>query len=208
MFTGIVTALGTITKVETHGDKLRRLTVASPYAAAGIDLGASICCSGICLTVTSVASAEEGSHFTVDAAAETLALTSLGTWQAGSLVNLERSLKIGDELGGHLVTGHVDGLARLEAVEQVTSAESGWGATAKFVLSVPQSISRFVAKKGSVCLDGTSLTVNDVEDDQFSVLLIPHTLAVTTWGQRKEGDAINIEVDVMARYAARLSERG
>jgi riboflavin synthase len=208
MFTGIVTALGTIMRVENQGEKLRRLTLSSPYAAKGIDLGASICCSGVCLTVTSVTPDGEGSQFTVDAAAETLSLTTVGTWREGSLINLERSLKIGDELGGHLVTGHVDGLARLDAVEEVTAAESGWGATTKFVMTVPRSISRFVAKKGSVCLDGTSLTVNEVEGDTFSVLLIPHTLAVTTWGQRKSGDTINIEVDLMARYAARLSERG
>ncbi len=208
MFTGIVTDVGQVLSAEDHGGKLRRLAIASRYDAASIDLGASICCSGVCLTVTSVRAEGEGSIFTVDAAAETLALTTVGAWRAGTRINLERSLKIGDELGGHIVTGHVDGLAQLEQVEQVTAAEAGWGATAKFTLSIPRDISRFVAKKGSVCLDGTSLTVNEVEGDRFSVLLIPHTLEVTSWGERKAGHQINIEVDLMARYAARLAERG
>jgi riboflavin synthase len=208
MFTGIVTALGKVVAVEDRQGTLRRLAIASPYPAETIAIGASICCAGVCLTATSVMPDADGSIFTVDAAAETLALTSVGTWGVGSSINLERSLKIGDELGGHIVTGHIDGIATLDSVETVTEAENGWGATAKFTLSVPRAISRFVAKKGSVCLDGTSLTVNEVEGDQFSVLLIPHTLEVTTWGQRRAGDGINIEVDLMARYAARLAERG
>jgi riboflavin synthase len=208
MFTGIVTAVGTIAEVEDRQGSLRRLAIASPFQPEGIAIGASISCSGVCLTVTSVRPLGDGSIFTVDAAAETLALTTAGTWRDGQTVNLERSLKIGDELGGHIVTGHVDGLAKLERIEQVTAAESGWGATARFILTAPRTISRFVAKKGSVCLDGTSLTVNEVAEDEFSVLLIPHTLAVTTWHQRKAGDAVNIEVDLMARYAARLAERG
>ena len=124
----------------------------------------------------------------------------------GTRVNLERSLKIGDELGGHLVTGHIDGVAEILRRETVTSGEGAWGATARFTVRVPRPLARFIAEKGSVALDGASLTVNTVEGDTFSVLLIPHTLAVTTWGERQAGDRLNLEVDLMARYAARLAE--
>jgi riboflavin synthase len=207
MFTGIITAIGTIESVETQSEKLRRYHVRAPYEAASIALGASIACSGICLTATAVEPVEGGCRFTVEAAAETLALTTAKSWGRGLRLNLERSLTIGDELGGHMVTGHVDGLAELLAVEAVTEAESGWGATRKFTLRAPGELPFFIAKKGSVCLDGVSLTVNSVEGDTFSVLMIPHTLAVTTWGERRAGDAINLEIDLMARYAARLAER-
>jgi len=138
-------------------------------------------------------------NFAVDAAAETLRLTTVGGWQKGTRVNLERSLKMGDELGGHLVSGHVDGLAELIVREDLTDM-------AKLTLRVPKPLAKFIAQKGSVCLDGVSLTVNDVADSEFSVLIIPHTLAVTTLGALKQGDSINLEVDVMARYAARLME--
>ncbi|WP_165795536.1 riboflavin synthase, partial [Methylobacterium frigidaeris] len=145
-----------------------------------------------------------------DAAAETLARTTVGAWGPGTRVNLERSLKIGDELGGHLVTGHVDGLAEIVAREPVTGqagdAGDSWAPSERFVLRAPAALSRFIAEKGSVCLDGTSLTVNGVEGDTFTVLLIPHTLAVTTWGERRVGDTLNLEVDLIARYAARLTE--
>ena len=147
-----------------------------------------------------------GAWFEVEAAAETLARTTVGSWQAGTRVNLERSLKIGDELGGHIVTGHVDGVAEIVARDDITSGEGAWGATARFVIRVPHPLAQFIAEKGSVALDGTSLTVNVVEGDTFSVLLIPHTLAVTTWGERRAGDRLNLEVDLMARYAARLAE--
>jgi riboflavin synthase len=185
------------------------LRINASYDAETIALGASIACAGVCLTVVAFGARPEGGcWFEVDAAAETLALTTVGQWTTGKRINLERALKIGDELGGHLVSGHVDGLAKIIAREEVTAGEagSGWGATKRFVLSVPQALSKFIAVKGSVALDGTSLTINTVEQDQFSVLLIPHTLQVTTWGNAKAGDLVNLEVDQMARYAARLAE--
>ena len=205
MFTGLVSDIGTVLGVA--GDEtLRRLTIRAGYAADGIALGASIACSGPCLTAVAVEPAEGGCVFAVDAAAETLARTTVGQWRAGTRVNLERALKIGDELGGHLVTGHVDGLAEIVARESLTQADGAWGASARFLLRAPGHLSGLIAAKGSVCLDGTSLTVNTVEGDLFSVLLIPHTLEVTTWGERRAGDRLNLEVDLMARYAARLSE--
>jgi riboflavin synthase len=209
MFTGIVSDCGTIASVAAHGSSLKRLRIHASYDAVSIALGASIACAGVCLTVVAFGARPEGGcWFEVDAAAETLALTTVGQWIEGKQINLERALKIGDELGGHLVSGHVDGLAQIIAREEVTAGEagSGWGATTRFVLSVPSALSKFIAVKGSVALDGTSLTINTVENDQFSVLLIPHTLQVTTWGQAKAGDLVNLEVDQMARYAARLAE--
>ncbi|MBW8618997.1 MAG: riboflavin synthase [Hyphomicrobiales bacterium] len=209
MFTGIVSDCGTIASVSSHGSSLKRLRINASYDAETIALGASIACAGVCLTVVAFGARPEGGcWFEVDAAAETLALTTVGQWKTGKRINLERALKIGDELGGHLVSGHVDGLAKIIAREEVTAGEagSGWGATKRFVLSVPQALSKFIAVKGSVALDGTSLTINTVEQDQFSVLLIPHTLQVTTWGNAKAGDLVNLEVDQMARYAARLAE--
>ena len=207
MFTGIVTDIGTIRAATSHGKGLKRLVIATAYDSATIALGASIACAGTCLTVVETGRDAGGHWFAVDAAAETLALTTVGTWQPGTRINLERALKIGDELGGHIVTGHVDGIATLIAREEFPAdAEAPWGATARFIFRVPPALKAFIAVKGSVAVDGTSLTVNTVEDDTFSVLLIPHTLAVTTWGARQPGDAINIEVDMMARYAARLMD--
>lgn len=203
MFTGIVTDVGRVVAVTDH-DNLRRLRIACAYDPATIALGASIACGGPCLTVVAVGPSGPGAWFEVDAAAETLALTTVGRWQVGTSVNLERSLKIGDELGGHIVTGHVDGLAEIAVREEIT--DGPWGATARFRIRAPRHLARFIAPKGSVALDGTSLTVNEVRDDEFSVLLIPHTLAVTTWGERRAGDLLNLEVDLMARYAARLVE--
>jgi riboflavin synthase len=205
MFTGIVTAVGRIAAV-SGSDQLRRLRIEAPYDPAGIDLGASIACSGPCLTVVDRGPAPAGCWFDVDAAAETLARTTVGSWQIGTRINLERSLRIGDELGGHLVTGHVDGPARIVAREAITDVEGAWGATARFEIEAPEALACFIAEKGSVCLDGTSLTVNQVNAAVFSVLLIPHTLAVTTWGEKQVGDLLNLEVDLMARYAARLAE--
>jgi riboflavin synthase len=198
MFTGIVTDVGEVLSVEPRGE-LRRLRIACSYDSDSIALGASIACSGVCLTV--VAAVREGARtvFDVDAAAETLAVTTVGTWACGTRANLERALKIGDELGGHIVTGHVDGVARIESRNDFDDMSRFW-------VEAPHELSRFIAKKGSVALDGVSLTVNEVDGDRFSVLLIPHTLSVTTLGARRAGDAINIEVDLMARYAARLSE--
>jgi riboflavin synthase len=206
MFTGIVTDVGDV--VSTHGTPgtLKRLRIHSAYDPATITLGASIACGGPCLTVVDFGAREGGCWFEVDAAAETLAVTTIGEWAPGTRINLERSLKIGDELGGHIVTGHVDGPAVIVAREAITGGDNPWGPTARFELRAPRALAGFIAAKGSVCLDGTSLTVNTVEDDRFSVLIIPHTLAVTTWGERREGDRLNLEVDLMARYAARLAE--
>jgi riboflavin synthase len=205
MFTGIVTDIGRVAAVSGEAT-LRRLRIDCSYDPAGIALGASIACSGPCLTVVAAGARNAGAWFEVEAAAETLARTTVGDWQVGARINLERSLKAGDELGGHLVTGHIDGTAEIIAREEVTAGEGAWGATARFVLRAPKVLARFIAEKGSVCLDGTSLTVNEVKGETFSVLIIPHTLAVTTWGERRGGDRLNLEVDLMARYAARLAE--
>lgn len=199
MFTGIVTDMGDLVAVEEKGE-VKTLTVATQFDASGIDIGASIAHAGVCLTVTSVApGGPRGTLFTVDAAPETLAITTVGGWAAGRKINLERSLKMGDELGGHMVSGHVDCMAKVVSREDL-------GTTTRFVFEVPEALARFVAAKGSVALDGTSLTVNTVEGNRFSCLLIPHTLAVTTWGGVRAGDTVNFEADLMARYAARLAE--
>ncbi|OYW58787.1 MAG: riboflavin synthase [Rhizobiales bacterium 35-68-8] len=199
MFTGIVSDVGELMEVASHGE-VRRLTIATAYDATTIDIGASIACSGVCLTVTSVRQGGPlGTLFTVDAAPETLAVTTAAVWTEGRRLNLERALAIGAELGGHLVTGHVD------AAIPVLSRED-LGETSRFVFEASDALARFVAAKGSVCLDGTSLTVNTVEGNAFSCLLIPHTLAMTTWGEIGAGSRVNLEVDLMARYAARLAE--
>jgi riboflavin synthase len=198
MFTGIVTDVGEVVSIEPHGE-LSRLKIACSYPAEDIALGASIACSGPCLTVVAVSSSLKSAVFEVDAAAETLARTTVSHWRSGARINLERALKIGDELGGHIVTGHVDGVAKVISREDCDGMAQFW-------IETPQELARFIAKKGSVALDGVSLTVNDVEGDRFSVLIIPHTLRATTFGERKPGDALNLEVDLMARYAARLSE--
>ena len=206
MFTGIVTDVGTVVSAEGAEGTLKRLRFHASYDPASLTLGASIACGGPCLTVVDFGAREGGSWFEVHAAAETLARTTVGDWRPGTRVNLERALKIGDELGGHLVTGHLDAVATILAREAVTAGDDPWGPTARFDIEIPRALSRFIAEKGSVCLDGTSLTVNTVAGDVFSVLLIPHTLAVTTWGERHAGDCVNLEVDLMARYAARLAE--
>lgn len=210
MFTGIVTAIGEVVEAERKGPSLKRLAIACPYEAEGIAIGASIACAGVCLTVTALrprTDGQPGCIFQVEAAAETLAKTIVGTWEPGTRINLERSLKVGDELGGHLVVGHVDGPGRILKIDAIEpDPDEPWGATARFHIRAPQGLERFIATKGSICLDGTSLTINTVEDDVFTVLLIPHSFAVTTWGERKEGDSVHVEVDLMARYAARLAE--
>jgi riboflavin synthase len=198
MFTGIITDVGEIVAVEEKGSA-RHLTVACSYPADSLPLGASVCHMGVCLTVTSLKPADGGTLITIDASGETLARTTLGSWPAGRKVNLERALRIGDELGGHIVTGHVDGVA------EIVSREDRDG-TAWFVFRAPRELAKYIAEKGSVALDGTSLTVNGVAGDTFTVTMIPHTLAVTTWGEAKAGDKVNIEVDMMARYSARLAE--
>jgi riboflavin synthase len=206
MFTGLVSDVGEIVAAEGDAKSLRRYVIDCAYASDGIALGASIACSGICLTAVAIEAIGNRSRFTVEAAAETLERTLAGGWAAGTKLNLERSLKVGDELGGHLVTGHVDGIATIIQRESVTDAAGPWGPTARFIIEAPQSLARFIAEKGSICLDGVSLTVNSVSGSAFSVLLIPHTLGVTTFGERITGDRLNIEVDLMARYAARLEE--
>jgi|SRR5436190_13143588 len=195
MFTGIVADVGEVLSVEERAEGLRRLTIACAYDPASIAIGASVSCSGVCMTAV----ATGANRFSVDAAAETLKVTTVGRWKRGTRVNLERALKMGDELGGHLVSGHIDGLAELVQRQDLTDM-------ARLTLRVPTPLARFIAQKGSVALDGVSLTVNDVTADTFSVLIIPHTLSVTTLGALKVGDALNLEVDVMARYAARLME--
>lgn len=198
MFTGIVTDIGKVVGRE-EGAEVTRFAVASRYAADGIALGASIACDGVCLTVVAVEPTSDGALFSVEAGPETLGLTTVGGWTVGARLNLERALRIGDELGGHLVLGHADGVATVVAREDGPD-------TIRFTFEAPQALARFIAVKGSVCLDGTSLTVNTVEGARFSVHLIPHTLVETVWAGRKAGDRVNLEVDMMARYAARLAE--
>ncbi len=206
MFTGIVTDIGEVAEISGKEGTLKRLRLHSRYPAESIALGASIACAGPCLTVVARGARPGGSWFEVEAAAETLALTTLGEWRTGTRVNLERSLKIGDELGGHLVTGHVDATARIIQREDITAKDDPFGATARFLVEVPPDTAPFIARKGSVALDGVSLTVNSIEKTTFSVLLIPHSLKATTFGERKAGDRLNLEVDLMARYAARLAD--
>lgn len=198
MFTGIVTDIGEVLTVHPRANNLRRLKIACSYDRAGIVDGASIACNGVCMTVVG-AGVEERTWFAVDAAAETLAVTTVGNWHAGTKINLERALKIGDELGGHLVAAHVDGVAEIIARENLTDM-------VRFAIRAPAAVAKFIAPKGSVALDGVSLTVNEVQGDTFSVLIIPHTLSATTLGSWVVGTKINLEVDQMARYAARLIE--
>jgi riboflavin synthase len=198
MFTGIVTDVGEVLAVHPRAEGLTRLKIGCSYDRATIADGASIACNGVCMTVVA-AGTEERTWFSVDAAAETLAVTTVGSWHAGTRINLERSLKVGDELGGHIVAAHVDGIAEVIARQDLPDM-------ARFALRVPGPLARFIAPKGSVALDGVSLTVNEVAQDTFSVLIIPHTLAVTTIGGWKAGTWVNLEVDLIARYAARLME--
>jgi len=199
MFTGIITDIGEVIAVDPRAEGLRRIKIVCSYEKASIVQGASIACSGVCMTVVQVGEQVGRTWFAVDAAAETLRLTTVGHWTEGSNINLERALKIGDELGGHVVGGHVDGLATMVSRQDMTDM-------ARLVLRAPSELTRFIATKGSVTLDGVALTVNEVAADTFSVLIIPHTLRVTTLGQLAVGDTINLEVDLMARYAARLLE--
>ena len=200
MFTGIVTDIGEVIAMQPAGEGLHRLKIACGYDRASITDGASIACAGVCLTVVGGGEENGRTWFAADAAAETLKVTTVGRWRTGTKINLERALKHGDELGGHMVSGHVDGLAHL------LSREDG-SDSARFTLRAPSALSRFIATKGSVTLDGVSLTVNMVQDQDFSVLIIPHTLKVTTLGTLQARDAVNLEVDMLARYAARLAER-
>lgn len=194
MFTGIISGIGTVIAADCG-----RFTVRSDYVADSIALGASICHDGVCLTVTSVEPDGAGSRYTLDVSNETLSLTTLGAWAAGRPINLERALKAGDELGGHIVSGHVDGIARIADIRAD-------GDSRRLTFEAPEALAPFIAPKGSVALDGTSLTVNEVKGASFGVNLIPHTLTVTTWGRKKPGDLVNIEIDPLARYVARLLE--
>ncbi|UDL95241.1 riboflavin synthase [Lichenihabitans sp. PAMC28606] len=198
MFTGLISDIGTIIDMTASNDTTR-LRIACAYPADGIALGASIACSGPCLTAVHIATEQGRTIFDVEAAKETLERTTLADWRIGRRINLERSLKIGDELGGHLVSGHVDGIATV-------LARTEYGTTSRFDIEAPWPLARFIAEKGSVSLDGTSLTVNSVEQNRFSVLLIPHSLAVTTWNEVVAGSRLNLEIDQMARYAARLAD--
>jgi len=199
MFTGIVTDIGQVESIQPL-DQGIRLRIGTNYDPATIDIGASIACSGVCLTVVTLPeSASNQRWFEVEAWEEALRLTTAGSWKEATKINLERALKVGDELGGHIVSGHVDGQA-------IIRERKDEGDAVRFVLEAPVELAKFIAPKGSVALDGTSLTVNRVEGNRFDVLIIHHTLTVTTWGQRQVGDAVNLEVDTMARYAARLVE--
>ncbi|HLH11018.1 MAG TPA: riboflavin synthase [Methylovirgula sp.] len=197
MFTGLISMVGRIEEIEPRGE-LKRARISCSAPPEDISVGASIACNGPCLTVAACG-ADAETWFEIDVGAETLARTTARNWRVGTKLNLERSLKIGDELGGHWVTGHVDGVAKIRGIDAFDGMK-------RFAIEAPPHLCRFIAVKGSVALDGTSLTVNDVKGDCFSILLIPHTLAVTTWDERQVGDELNIEVDLIARYAARLLE--
>jgi riboflavin synthase len=196
MFTGIVTDIGRIVETRLAGDL--RARIATGYDVGGIDIGASIACDGVCLTVVALGGQPQN-WFEVEISAETVSKTNLAGWKPGRRVNLERALKVGDELGGHIVSGHVDGVAEVVAVAPE-------GGSVRVTFRAPEALARFIAPKGSVALNGTSLTVNEVEGAEFGVNLIPHTQEVTTWGEVAVGDRVNLEVDTMARYVARLRE--
>ena len=198
MFTGIVSDVGEVLAFDAVGER-SRLAIGSAYDPATIVLGASIAIDGVCLTVVDADARGHGAKVSFDVGAETLAVTTIKLLHPGARVNLERALRVGDELGGHMVSGHVDGVAEL-------LQRRDFDGMAHFRFRCPAPLARFIAVKGSVALDGTSLTVNAVEGHTFEILLIPHTLAVTTWGARNAGDLVNIEVDQMARYAQRLIE--
>jgi riboflavin synthase len=201
MFTGIVTDVGHVLGVEPRAEGLRHLSIGCGYDVASINIGASIACNGVCMTVVTARANGNKTIFEADAGAETLAATTVGDWIGGTRVNLERALRVGDELGGHIVSGHIDGMAVLVELEHLPEM-------ARLMFRAPSDLLRFIARKGSVAVDGVSLTVNTVAQDLFSVLLIPHTLSVTTFGGLRVGATVNLEVDTMARYAARLLETG
>ncbi|MEO1694127.1 MAG: riboflavin synthase [Pseudomonadota bacterium] len=194
MFTGLISDVGRVCSIDGG-----RVTIQSAFPANDVAVGASICCDGVCLTATDIEAHDSGCIFAVDVSNETLSKTTLGTWQPGSDVNLERSLKVGDEFGGHVVSGHVDGTAAIVAIEAD-------GDSRRFTFEAPEHLAMYIAPKGSVALDGTSLTVNEVAANRFGVNLIPHSLTVTTWGAKQAGDRVNLEVDVFARYVARQLE--
>lgn len=200
MFTGIVTDMGEVMALERQGDL--RARIATAYDVSGIDIGASIACDGCCLTVIAKG-AEPRGWFDVQISAESIAKTNIGSnrvgWTVGKRLNLERALKVGDELGGHIVSGHVDGVAEIVAMQDE-------GDSTRFRFRVPGALAGFIATKGSVALNGTSLTVNEVDGAAFGVNIIPHTKAVTTWGRARVGDQVNLEIDTLARYVARMRD--
>ncbi|SIS38633.1 riboflavin synthase [Insolitispirillum peregrinum] len=194
MFTGIITDLGSVRAVDRSGEV--RFEFSSSYDMGTVDIGASIACNGVCLTVI-----EKGADwFAMQASAETLSKTTLGGWETGRPVNFERAMKVGDELGGHIVSGHVDGIATVVDIQMD-------GESKRFTFEAPQALKKYVAPKGSVAIDGVSLTVNEVNDDQFGINVIPHTQSVTTFGALKVGDKVNMEIDMLARYVARLMDK-
>ena len=195
MFTGIITDQGEIRALEQRGDL--RARIGTGYDTSGIDIGASIACDGVCLTVVELGA----DWFDVEISAETVSKTNLTSWDTGRVINLERALKVGDELGGHIVSGHVDGVAVVVAVRDE-------GDSTRVTLRAPDSLAKFIAPKGSAALNGTSLTVNEVDGCEFGINFIPHTKEVTTWGRVAVGDEVNLEIDTLARYVARLQEWG
>lgn len=197
MFTGIITDVGTVELIAKRGDTT--IKIATTFDPAAIALGASIACSGPCLTVIAKGGKAGDAWFSVEASAETLSKTTLGAWTTGTRVNLERSLKVGDEIGGHIVSGHVDGVGDVVSVTPE-------GDSIRYRIRAPKQLAKFIAAKGSIALEGTSLTVNEVDGATFGVNIIPHTAKVTTWGGIKAGDKVNIEIDMLARYLARLKE--
>ncbi|NVK46607.1 MAG: riboflavin synthase [Rhodobacteraceae bacterium] len=196
MFTGIVTDIGTVLELEKRGDLRARIGCA--YDVDGIEIGASIACDGVCLTVIALGT-EPQNWFDVEISAESVSKTNISAWVVGKKLNLERALKLGDELGGHIVSGHVDGVA--EIIAMVDEGDS-----TRIMFDAPEALAKFIAPKGSVALNGTSLTVNEVEGTSFGINVIPHTQEVTTWGHVKVGDKVNLEIDTLARYVARLQE--
>ncbi len=198
MFTGIVTDIGQVLALEQRGDL--RARISTGYDVSGLDIGASIACNGVCLTVIALGT-DPQNWFDVEISAETVGATNVGNWAVGGRLNLERALKVGDELGGHIVSGHVDGVAKVIAMRDE-------GDSTRVTFRAPDDLAKFIAPKGSVALNGTSLTVNEVDGSDFGVNFIPHTKVATTWGDVAVGDAINLEIDTMARYVARLREYG
>lgn len=198
MFTGIITDVGRIRAITKRGDL--RVEIETDYDVAGLAIGASVACSGPCLTVVAKGRGKSAKNwFAVDVSAETSAKTTAGRWRIGDALNLERALKVGDELGGHIVSGHVDGVAEIASITPE-------GDSLRFKFRAPKELAKFIAPKGSIALDGTSLTINEVKGATFGVNIIPHTRHVTTWGQMKAGQWVNLEVDTMARYVARLNQ--
>lgn len=193
MFTGIITDLGRIKSIEQHGD--RRIAIETSFDVDSIDIGASIACSGICLTVV-----DKGeSWFAVDISAETTGVTTAGKWTEGDRINLERALRVGDELGGHILTGHVDGVGRIEDIADE-------GDSKRFTFAAPKALMAYIAPKGSIAVDGVSLTVNEVGEDRFGVNIIPHTQQMTRFAAARPGEPVNLEIDILARYVARLEQ--